>query len=32
MEDIKFPKLSKFAWGNVCEKNSGYTKNEWGIE
>jgi hypothetical protein len=31
MEDVEFPKLPKFVWGTICEKNSGHTKNEWGI-
>jgi len=31
MQDDEFPKLPKFTWGTVCEKNSGHTKNEWGI-
>lgn len=30
MDEIDFPKMPKFSWGTVCEKNAGHNKNEWG--
>ena len=30
--NMKTVKLPKFDWDNIDERNSGHTKNEWGMQ